>query len=547
MEYRWYNEISKQFLEKDYLLPGQTVDERVTIIAENAERILNKPGYAAKLKDYFAKGWYSFSTPIWIGFGNDRGLGISCFGSYLEDTMESILWSDAEVGMMCKNGGGTSGYFGNLRSRGASIKNNGKSSGAVHFMQKFDTTANVVSQGSSRRGHFAAYLDIDHQDIEELLTIRSEGSPIQDLSFGVCVGSEWIKEMREGDEYKRKVWAKVLQVRSEFGFPYIFFKDNVNNNTVDVYKDKGMKITHSNMCSEICLPNGADESFVCDLGSMNDLYFDEWKDTDAVEVLVYLLDAVMTEFIDKAKDIMFMQRAVKFAENHRAIGIGQIGWHSYLKSKMIAFESFEAKLLNVEIAKTIYEQAYAASAKLAQEYGEPELLKGYGRRNTTLIAIAPTTSSALIIGQVSQSIEPTNSNYYIKDTAKIKYTYKDKYLEKLLEEKGMNTTEVWASILKRGGSVQHLEFLSEHEKNVFKTFIEISQKEIIIQAAQRQKYIDQSQSLNIMVHPSTPTRDINALMLEAHDLGVKTLYYQHSVNAAQEFARDILSCASCEA
>ena len=547
MEYRWYNEISKQFLEKDYLLPGQTVDERVTIIAENAERILNKPGYAAKLKDYFAKGWYSFSTPFWIGFGNDRGLGISCFGSYLEDTMESILWSDAEVGMMCKNGGGTSGYFGNLRSRGASIKNNGKSSGAVHFMQKFDTTANVVSQGSSRRGHFAAYLDIDHQDIEEFLTIRSEGSPIQDLSFGVCVGSEWIKEMREGDEYKRKVWAKVLQVRSEFGFPYIFFKDNVNNNTVDVYKDKGMKITHSNMCSEICLPNGADESFVCDLGSMNDLYFDEWKDTDAVEVLVYLLDAVMTEFIDKAKDIMFMQRAVKFAENHRAIGIGQIGWHSYLKSKMIAFESFEAKLLNVEIAKTIYEQAYAASAKLAQEYGEPELLKGYGRRNTTLIAIAPTTSSALIIGQVSQSIEPTNSNYYIKDTAKIKYTYKDKYLEKLLEEKGMNTTEVWASILKRGGSVQHLEFLSEHEKNVFKTFIEISQKEIIIQAAQRQKYIDQSQSLNIMVHPSTPTRDINALMLEAHDLGIKTLYYQHSVNAAQEFARDILSCASCEA
>ena len=238
------------------------MEERVNIIANNAERILKKEGFADKFKEYFAKGYYSLSTPIWIGFGNDRGLGISCFGSYLEDTMESILYSDAEVGMMCKNGGGTSGYFGNLRPRGSKIKDNGKSSGAVHFMKKFDTTANIISQGSSRRGHFAAYLDIEHEDIEEFLTIRSEGSPIQDLSFGVCVGTHWLNQMRDGDEKKRKIWAKVLQVRSEFGFPYVFFTDNVNNNTVDVYKDKGMKINHSNMCSEIALPNGPDETFV---------------------------------------------------------------------------------------------------------------------------------------------------------------------------------------------------------------------------------------------------------------------------------------------
>ena len=547
MEYRWYNETSKTFLERDYLLPGQTLDERVDIMVNYAEKVLDKPGFAAKMKENIAKGWYSISSPIWTNFGTDRGLGISCFGSYVDDTMESILWSDAEVGMMCKMGGGTSGYYGKIRPRGSSIRNNGQSSGAVHFMKKFDTTANVISQGSSRRGHHAAYLDIDHPDIEEFLTIRSEGSPIQDLSFGVCVPTYWLNQMKNGDEAKRKVWAKVLQVRSEFGFPYIFFTDNVNNGAADVYRDKEMKITHSNMCSEICLPDTPDESFVCDLSSMNVLYFEEWKDTDAVETLVYFLDAVMTDFIEKASKIQFMQRAAKFAERHRALGIGQLGWHSFLKSKMISFDSMEAKLYNTLIAKTIYEQAYAASTKMATEYGEPEVLKGYGRRNTTLIAIAPTTSSAFILGQVSQSIEPNNSNYYIKDVAKMKFTVKDKYLEQLLESKRMNTAEVWMSILKAFGSVQHLDFLTQEEKDVFKTFIEISQKEIIIQAAARQKYIDQSQSLNIMVHPSTPTRDINSLMLEAHDLGVKTLYYQHSVNAAQEFARDILACASCEA
>lgn len=546
MEYRWYNETSKTFLERDYLLPGQTLDERVDIMVNYAEKVLDKPGFAAKMKENIAKGWYSISSPIWTNFGTDRGLGISCFGSYVDDTMESILWSDAEVGMMCKMGGGTSGYYGKIRPRGSSIRNNGQSSGAVHFMKKFDTTANVISQGSSRRGHHAAYLDIDHPDIEEFLTIRSEGSPIQDLSFGVCVPTYWLNQMKNGDESKRKIWAKVLQVRSEFGFPYIFFSDNVNNGAADVYRDKDMKITHSNMCSEICLPDSPDESFVCDLSSMNVLYFEEWKDTDAVETLVYFLDAVMTDFIEKAGKIQFMQRAAKFAERHRALGIGQLGWHSFLKSKMIAFDSLEAKLYNTLIAKTIYEQAYAASTKMASEYGEPEILKGYGRRNTTLIAIAPTTSSAFILEQVSQSIEPNNSNYYIKDVAKMKFTVKDKYLEKLLESKGMNTAEVWMSILKAFGSVQHLDFLTQEEKDVFKTFIEISQKEIIIQAAARQKYIDQSQSLNIMVHPSTPTKDINSLMLEAHDLGVKTLYYQHSVNAAQEFAKDILACNSCE-
>lgn len=550
--YRWLTEASQQFLDRDYLVNGQTTDGRVTEACDTAERILNKPGFSAKFKSYFQKGWYSWSTPIWTNFGNDRGLPISCFGSHIADDMESIAHTWAEVCMMTKHGGGTSAYFGSLRGRGAKIKKNGESSGSVHFMQAFDMLINIISQGKTRRGNFAAYLPIDHPDILEFLMIRAEGFPIQDLSYGVCVPDYWMYEMigdatpEGGDKEKRKIWAKVLEARANLGFPYIVFTDTVNDRTVDCYKQRNMLIRHSNLCSEIMLPDDEFESFVCDLSSMNALYYDEWKNTDAVELLVYFLDAVMTEFIDKASQIAFMERPVRFAKRHRALGIGQIGWHSYLQSKMIPFESMEAKLLNVSIAKNIKDAAYAASEKMAKEYGEPEVLEGFGRRHSTLIAIAPTKSSAFILGQASECIEPNRTNYFIKDLQKGKYTVKNFYLEQLLGKKGKDVDPVWEDILKHGGSVQHLDFLDDHEKAVFKTFGEISQKEVIIQAAARQKYIDQSQSLNLMIHPSIPTKDVNALMIDGWRLGVKSYYYQYSVNAAQAFSRNILSCASCE-
>lgn len=365
-EYIWYTDLSKEFLERDYLLEGQTLDERVDIICNRAEELLNKPGFAKRFKDNIKKGWYSLSSPIWSNFGTDRGLPISCFGSYCSDSMSSISYTHAEVMMMTKNGGGTSGFFGNLRGRGEEIKNNGKSSGAVHFMQLFDKLISVISQGSSRRGNFAAYLPIDHKDIMEFLELRSEGNPIQDLSFGICVPDYWMQEMIDGDVEKRKIWARVLEVRANTGYPYIFFTDTVNRNTVDVYKNKGMKITHSNLCAEILQPDSDEESFVCDLSSMNILHYDGWKDTDAVELLTYFLDAVMTEFIEKAKKIKFMERAVRFAERHRALGIGWLGWHSYLQENMISFESMKAKYVNIEVAKNIKEKAYAASVKLVQ-------------------------------------------------------------------------------------------------------------------------------------------------------------------------------------
>ncbi|OBG93883.1 hypothetical protein A9X05_09105 [Mycobacterium sp. E3298] len=888
---RWLNEYSRIFLSRGYLNEGVTPEQRIREVADTAESILGIKEFSDKFYGYMEKGFYSLSTPVWANFGTDKGLPISCFGSYVSDDMAGILHTLSEVGMMSKFGGGTSGYFGDLRHRGASINNNGESSGSVHFMNLFESAMDVVSQGSTRRGHFSPYLPIEHPDIEEFLQIGTEGFSIQKLTHGVSVSDQWMKEMIAGDSKKRGVWAKVIQRRTEVGYPYIFFVDTVNQNTVDVYKDKGLKINHSNMCvapntklltdigyksikelvnkkvnvwngeewsdvqvvktgenknllrvitdsgyeldctpyhkfyilvstesgkrtnpprykeveakdlkvgdklikfslpviqgskeleyaydngfytgdgcsyqnsqiiylyhekinllphiksvlnwnhepqnnrvvgrtqmlkqkyfvptseysiesrlnwlsgyldadgtvtnndgsqsiqaasinkdflkevqlmlqtlgvmskvslareeginllpkndgsgelgeynaattyrilingnslfklselglkcnrlkwevkepnrecchfiqvesieeldglsdtycftepkrhmgmfngiltgqcSEIMLPNNEEWSFVCNLSSMNLLYYDEWKETDAVETMVFFLDAVMTEFIkkleemrdSKAKDkkqaFYFMERAYKFAKENRALGLGTLGWHSYLQSKMIPFESLDASKLNSRIFSFIQTRALKASKELANQYGEPDVLKGYGRRNTTLTAIAPTTSSAFILGQVSQSIEPIWSNCYVKDLAKMKVTIQNPYLKEVLNSYGKDTREVWNNIRDNDGSVQHLDFLSENEKEVFKTFSEIDQYVILDQASTRQLFIDQSQSLNLMINPKMPAKQINELYLFAWENKIKTLYYQHSTNAAQQFSKDKL-CSSCEA
>jgi ribonucleoside-diphosphate reductase alpha chain len=543
----WLNEDSRKFLERGYLLEGEKPESRIRDIADTAEKLCGIMGFADKFERYVHAGFYSLSSPIWSNFGRERGLPISCFGSYIPDKMEGILEKLAEVGMMTKAGGGTSGYFGDVRGRGAVISSGGKSTGSVHFMEMYDKLMSVVSQGNVRRGSFAAYLPIDHADIEEFLKIRGEGNEIQDLSIGVCISDEWMKSMIDGDKEKRRIWGLVIKKRFESGYPYLFFSDTANNQAPQVYKDKGLKIHNSNLCSEIFLSNSEDESFVCNLSSLNLERWDEIKDTDAVETLIYFLDAVMSEFISKTDGVKHMEAPNKFACRQRALGVGILGWHSLLQSKMIGFESMEAKMLNIEIWSEIRKRADKASEELAQMFGEPELLKGYGRRNTTTLAIAPTTSSSFILGQVSPSIEPLNSNYFTKDLAKGKFTFKNPYLENLLVDKGQNNNETWKSILVRGGSVQHLDFLTQQEKDVFKTFGEISQKEIIIQAAQRQKYIDQGQSLNLMIPPTAKPKEVNELLIFAWENGIKSLYYQRSSNPAQELARSIMICASCEA
>lgn len=688
-DYYWLNSHSRLFLSRDYLEPGTTPEQRVRQIAENAESILKVEGFADKFEGYMKRGFYSLATPVWCNFGNNRGLPVSCYGSFVDDKMESILTKAAEVGTMSKMGGGTSGFFGSLRPRGTKISVGGESSGAVHFMEIFDKISEVISQGSARRGSFAAYMPIEHSDIDEFLRIRSEGHSIQNMSIGVTVTDDFMSGLLAGDKDKRAVWAKVIQKRFETGYPYIMFVDTANKNAPKVYKDKGLKIKASNLCvapetllttkegeivigenenrnvevwngkewsetkivktgtnqhllkikfvrrrfddmdtesiefseirttdyhkfylkdgkevraselkpgfillpftdhtgqlcrvevlsvqhdetsdtycvsepkehkavfngiltgncSEIQLYSDDQNSFVCVLSSLNLLHWDEIAETDAVETMVRFLDAVCQEFIEKTEGTKYMEDARRFAMEQRALGLGALGWHSYLQSKMIAFESMEAKLKNAEIWKSIRERADRETERMAEDYGEPELLKGYGRRNVTTLAVAPTTSSSFILGQVSASIEPLNSNYFVKNLAKGKFTYKNPFLKEILKKYERNDEETWKSILVKGGSVQHLDFLSKEEKDVFKTFGEISQKEIVIQAAQRQKYIDQSQSLNITIPPSTSPKDVNKLLIEGWEMGIKTFYYQRSANPAQELARSILTCASCE-
>jgi len=543
----WLNKDSRKFLERGYLIEGETAEQRIRDIAEKAEHYLNLPGFADKFEGYMHRGFFSLSSPIWSNFGCKRGLPISCFGSYVNDDMDDILYKIAEVGVMSKVGGGTSGYFGAIRPRGTPISSGGEATGVHHQLTVFDSLTNYISQGNVRRGSFAAYLPIDHNDIEEFLKIKSEGDDIQDLSIGVCISDKWMQSMIDGDKEKRRIWGLVIKKRFESGYPYIFFSDNVNKQAPKVYKDKGLKVYASNLCSEIMLSSNRDESFVCDLSSLNLERWEDWKNTDAVETLVYFLDSVMTEFINKTEGLKFMEHPRNFAINQRAIGVGVLGWHSLLQQKMIAFESMEAKMLNNVIWKTIRTKADHASVELAKEYGEPPLLKGYNRRNTTTLAVAPTTSSSFILGQVSPSIEPLNSNYFVKDLAKGKFTFRNPYLKNLLKEKNRHDDETWKAILMKGGSVQHLDFLTQVEKDVFKTFGEISQKEIVIQAASRQKYIDQGQSLNLMVPPNTKPKEVSELMIFAWEQGIKSLYYQRSANPAQELARSILDCQACSA
>lgn len=924
--YWWLNEESQQVLNRGYLLKGETVEQAVDRITTAASKILYKPHLQPIFKEIIEKGWMSLSSPIWSNMGTGRGLPISCFNVHVPDSIEDITKKLGEVIIQTKIGGGTSGYFGELRGRGAAVTDNGESSGAVSFMKLFDTTMDTISQGGIRRGSFAAYLDIDHPDIEEFLQIRDIGNPLQNLFYGVTVPDWWMQEMIEGDTNKRELWAKVLNSRQEKGLPYIFYTDNVNRGKPEVYKDLDLTINASNLCivgsdrvvstkgyltakelheldelltlfngeepveaskmnlieenvdvykmtldngmsqtvthyhgipkyvngkivrtplsemnvgdrvaiqtkkglfgtksmedeayllglyqsdgtqnkgkvmidvweddfdildevynsldrvyskydllsynisnqtgvtsgfrrgetpkfvdcsighskvkkkriassylnrilgfekgivpdwiwesdektqwkyvkglligdgtvfksnshgnptqlnyssidrkfledlqlifqnlglqtsirilreggetllpdgkggekmydtedcwrlivgnkpnlleiedntgflsrkgvhiedreyrdntkkaykvvsiehvgkedvycptvyndehifvtngmktfncSEIALPSSKEESFVCCLSSMNLELYDEWKDTEAVKYAIYFLDAVMQEFINKTKGKEYLEAARNFAKRHRALGLGVMGWHSFLQKNMIPFESLKAKQLSSSIFKQIEKETKEASLELAEIYGHAPIFsevskdfKGKKYRNTTTMAIAPTTSSSSILGQVSPGIEPFSSNYYKAGLAKGNFIRKNKHLTALLEKKGKNDSTTWRSIMMKQGSVQHLNFLTDEEKDVFKTFKEVSQYEIILQASIRQKFIDQSQSLNLNIPPDMPVKEVNKLLIEAWTLGVKSLYYQRSQSVSKELLSNLITCISCE-
>ena len=551
-KYWWLTEESQSMLERGYLLPNQTVEEKLNVICKYAASFYkDEVGLKERFLEIFERGWCSLSSPIWANFGEDRGLPISCFSSFVPDDLDKIYGTLHEVAMMTKLGGGTSGYFGKLRPLGTPIKGGGISSGLMSFTELFDTTTKVVSQSGVRRGAFAAYLDIDHPEIEEFLKVKDKGHPLQTINTAVSVSDEWMKQMKDGDKEKRELWAKVLKSRREKGIPYIFFSDTANRNKPQIYKDTNSTIHSSNLCCEVFLPTSEMESFVCCLMSMNLSTYDEWKNTDAVRLAVMILDAVMSDFIKKTKNLPYMQRAHNFAVRHRALGLGVLGWHSLLQQKMIPFESFEAQQLNTSIFKYLKEKSYEASIELGEKYGYAPIFEGVEttdtkRRNTTLMAIAPTTSSSSILGQVSPSIEPYASNYFVAGLAKGSFSRKNTELEKLLESKGKNTEDVWKNIIQNQGSVQQLGFLSENEKKVFKTFQEISPLAIIQQAAARQSFIDQGQSVNLKIPSSMGIKDINTIHMEAWELGLKSLYYQRGTSVAKEAVLEMMECKSCE-
>lgn len=923
-KYWWLNDESRTMLTRGYALEGEEVKDMVIRITTAAANKVGIEGLQPLFQECIERGWWSFSSPIWANMGAPRGLPISCYSVYFADNLPDILAKGTEVGMQMGLGGGTSGYYGALRARGEAITNNGKTNGPISFMKRQNTDVDVISQGGIRRGAFAAYLDIDHPDIKEFLTIKDIGSDIQNLFTGVCISDKWMEEMEAGDREKRSLWAKVLESRQQKGLPYLFFSDNVNRQAPEVYKIKNKTVWGSNLCitgdtrvvsdrgyltarelyeqggsltlfngeeevpstemklrgqnediyevvlsngmsmrstdyhgypvmdkegnikrvelkdltlsdhiavqtkkglfgqedmkdeafllgmyqgdgtgtdklvsfdiwegdfdllnvvrdkvdnlykkygwntyqvaaakgtdkgyrqvntpsfhdcivregspakkrlsstplkkfgfakgvvpewiwnsneetqweyvkgllytdgtvfkstskgepvqlsysstdkeflkelqkifsnlglqtsvrllrkggqallpdgkggeklyetkdcfrlivgnkkdcleiekrtgfltrkgviledreyrdntkkryqiesisyvgkedvfcptvlneehifvangmrtyncSEITLSTEEKESFICCLSSMNAALFDEWKDTDAPYLLTMFLDAVISDYIEKTEGMPFMETTRRFAMDQRAIGIGILGYHSYLQKNMIPFESFEAKAFNVEIFKLIQEQSKQASKDLGELLGYAPIFDGVEGiekyRNVTTMAVAPTTSSSSILGQVSPGIEPFSSNYYKAGLAKGNFMRKNKELEKLLETKGKNTEEVWRSIMMSGGSVLHLDFLTDHEKNVFKTFKEISQVEILNQAVSRQRFIDQAQSLNLNIPADVPLKDVNRMIMDYWRNGGKTLYYQRSQSVAKELITNLVTCSSCEA
>lgn len=525
-------------LKSDYLQGNETPKQAIKNIARKVELEIGVDGLADKVFDYVWKGYIGLSSPIWSNYGRQRGLPISCFNSHFSDSILAFKKKDLEVAIMSQNGGGTSGYLGEVRASGSDIKNTiAKAKGVLSPLKMIDTTVKEVSQGGVRRGMFAGYIDFSHGDILDFLEIRDIGNPIQTITTGVVITNKDIKDILKGDTKALTTWSKICEMRNNIGIPYLMFKDNCNNHisTPRPYKNRNI-LNSSNLCSEVILPSNAKESFVCCLASMNLALYDEWKSTDAVKVSIYILEAVMSEFIRKASKLEGMEDAVRFANRHRALGLGTLGEHTFLQEKKIPFISVMADSYRKSIYSRIKRQAEEASIELADLFGACEVNKEYGvnMRHTTLMAIAPTTTNALISGDVSPGIEPWVSNIFQRKVAKGSFLKKNPTLERLLKNKEQDTAEVWDSIVENFGSVQHLDFLDEEEKEVFLTAYEINQYGIIKAASIRQNYICQSQSLNLFVLPNTPAQFRSELYLSAAMYGVKTLYYQRSLSNLRE-------------
>lgn len=551
----WMTTESLKTLEGGYMLPGETPRDTYKRVANAAGSYYPKEAQAWSQKFFNAmwSGWLCGASPVLSNMGTDRGLPISCNGNHLADSVDGIFMKNHELAMLSKSGAGVGVYMGDVRGRGAVIKGNGKSEGVIPWAKIFDTTTCSISQGSTRRGATALYLPVEHLDIEEFLNIRRPTGDINrrclNVNHGVCISDDWMKSMIAGDENKRSVWKEILKARAETGEPYLFFTDNTNNANPQCYIDNKLTVKFSNLCTEISLFTDPDHTFVCCLSSLNLVRYAEWKDTDLVNTAVRFLDAVLSEYIEKSENVPGLGPSRASAVKGRAIGIGILGWHTLLQERGIPFDSFEAMQLNAEIFRNMRAKADEETAVLAKELGEPEWCKGHGRRNTHCLAVAPTVSNSTISGGYSAGIEPISANIYSQKSAKGTFIRKNPTLEKLLQDKGKDDKDTWQAIVKNDGSVQQLDFLTDHEKEVFLTAREINQHAIIKQAGQRQRWIDQGQSVNLFFSSNSSPKYIHEVHIAAWEQGLKSLYYLRTTGVIKGdlASRSKDECAACEA
>jgi ribonucleoside-diphosphate reductase alpha chain len=545
----WMTEEGYTTISKGYLLKDETPKQMYLRVAKAANKYTKNKDCEDKFFEIMWKNWWCPASPVLSNMGAGRGLPISCFSIHPDDSLHSIMDKGSELGLMSQGGGGVGIYMGEPRSAGSLISGGGVAEGVVPWCKIYDSITTGVSQGSTRRGASVVYLPIESKDINDFMNIRRPTGDVNrrclNMNHGVTITDKWMEEMLSGDSVKRELFLEVLNTRVETGEPYLMFIDSVNKANPQTYKDLELKVVTSNLCSEILLYTDPLHSFVCCLGSLNLMKYDEWVGTDTIHYAQLMLDCVLEYFIDMAKDKPGYENAIRFAIKGRPIGIGVLGWHSLLQSRMIPFDSFDAMMLNGKVFKEIRKQADESSRKLAIEYGEPEWCKGYGYRNTHRLAIAPTTSNSLIAGGHSAGIEPWASNVFVQGLAKGTFIRKNKELQKVLSNYDKDDFDTWRSIEKEQGSVQHLDFLSELERDVFLTAREINQMTIIKQAAQRQPYIDQGQSLNVFFTYDSDPQYIYDVHKEAWQSGIKTLYYLRFEGVIKSKI-NYKECKSCE-
>lgn len=534
----WLSNEGMHTLSAGYLLPGETPRAMFQRVSRAASVINEDETLCDDLFTCLWNGWLGLASPVAANFGTTRALPISCYSVHLSDSVSSIYSHLKEVAQLSKNGGGVGVYFGDVRPAGAPISGGGKSTGVVPWCQQYDLAARVVSQGGVRRGSFAIYLPIDHPDVPELLRAKdhSKGDPRKfvDSNVALTLSDEWVESMIAGDKEKQELFGEVLKTRMISGSPYLIFIDNANRQNPECYTERGLSVKTSNLCSEIFLHTDEHHSFVCVLSSLNLSRYDEfsgWKSPTTgrtvPQLAIHLLDAVVSEFIRKAESKVGLGRSVRFAQKSRALGLGTMGLHTLYQKRGLPFKSQQARELNIETHEWIRHESETASRELAAKFGEPEWCVGSGMRHTHLTAVAPTRTNSVISGAFSQGVEPIDSNYFVAKQAKGTYVRKNPVLEKLFCDRGIDDS-IWEQILKAKGSVQELNCLSDVEKEIFKTFQEIDQFELIKQASDRQPYICQGQSLNLKVDPESDAAYVMRLHLSAWRMNLKSLYYLKS-------------------